>query len=291
MSEDQAERTVVDAEPARPVGTTPAPSRAERARRSAYRSRFAAVYVALAAVVGVAVGSFIVLAGREDPPPAPRWSQWEPTGSGDARLKQIADRISRSYTLPSGNELAHAIVSPPQVTSPGQSGNPPLTFPVSAIAVRPDTSRGQAEESDIDIVRAGSGVMFILCGLGESCSISEGQPSEERHALLRRQALELSLYAFKYVDGVDTVTIFLPPRVDVEAAPTSVFLKRTDVLDQLRVPLARTLGTVAPRLGEMPAQEQVLIDNITRPRLYTYEPTNAPDGSAILVLTPVPLGA
>ena len=69
MTDDPAQSTVVDAEPAQRVGGTRPVSRAERARRTAYRSRFAAVYVVLAAVVGVAVGSFIVLASREDPPP------------------------------------------------------------------------------------------------------------------------------------------------------------------------------------------------------------------------------
>ena len=104
-------------------------------------------------------------------------------------------------------------------------------MPVSAIAIRPDTSRGQAEENDIDVVSGGNSIMYSLCGLGDACSISEGVPSEARHALLRREALELSLYTFKNVDGIDSVTVFLPPRPDGQAAPTAVFLKRSDVQD------------------------------------------------------------
>jgi hypothetical protein len=289
VSEQQTESTVVEAEPARRVSGTQPISRADRARRTAYRSRFAAVYIALAAVVGIAVGSFIVLAGRDSPPPAPPWSSWQPTGSTSARLNQIAYRVSREYKLPSGKKLITPIVTPPQVTSPGQSGNAPLTFPVSAIAVRPDTSRG--EEGDVDFVSADNGVMFELCGDGQSCSISEGQPSDERHALLRREALELSLYAFKYVKGLDNVTVFLPPRPDGQADPTAVFLTKADVERQLGVPLSRTLASTTPAIGAIPQHERDTIDAITLPRLYTYEPTLAQNGSAILVLTPIPLGA
>ena len=290
MSEDPARSTVVEAEPARPVGSGETVSRADRARRTAYRSRFAGVYIALAAVVGIAIGSFIVLADSEAPREQASWSEWQPSGSSSAKLNQIAFRVSRGYKNASGGKLVNALVSPPQVTSPGESGNPPLTFPVSAIAVEPDTSIGQ-EAGDIDFVRADDGVMYILCGEGQSCSIEQGQPTQERHALLRREALDLALYTFKYVDGVENVTVFLPPRADGQGSPTSVFLKRSDVQEQLRTPLARTLAPAAPGIGQIPAQEQDAIDAVTRPRLYTYTPTVAPNGSAILRLSPIPLGS
>jgi hypothetical protein len=283
---------VVEAEPARPVGEAEARTRSERARRSGYRSRFALVYIFLAAVVGVGVGAFVVLIGRPEAVPPPKWSSWQPTGSADARLKQIADHVSRRYKLESGGELAIALVSPPQVTSPGEAGSPAVSVPVSAIAIRPDTSRGQAEDDEIDIVRGGDrSIMYILCGLGQSCSISEGAPSEARHALLRREALELSLYTFKHVEGIDTVTVFLPPRPDGQAPPTAVFLKKGDLGDELRAPLPKTLSPLVPGIGELNGKELATVNRITRPRLYSYEYTQAQDGSAILILTPVVLGA
>jgi hypothetical protein len=291
MTDDSAQSTVVDAEPAHRVGGTQPVSRAERARRTAYRSRFAVVYVLLAAVVGVAVGSFIVLASRDDPPPPAKWSDWQPTGSPEARLKQIADRVSRRYRLRSGNELAAALVSTPQVTSPDQSGSRTVSVPVSAIAVRPDTSRGQAEETDIDFVPANGSIYFILCGLGDRCSINEGSASTARHELLRREALELSLYTFKYVDGIDSITVFLPPNPSPQGTPTAVFLKRSDLKNQLKTPLSRTLGPTTPGIGEMPQHELTAVNDITLPRLYAYDYTQAQDGSAILVLAPVPLGS
>ena len=32
--------------------------------------------------------------------------------------------------------------------------------------------------------------------------------------MMRRQAIELALYTFKYVPSIETVTVFLPPRPD-----------------------------------------------------------------------------
>ena len=292
MSETTRDSTYVDAETARPVDQpAAAKSRSERARHSAYRSRFALLYVVLAIVVGGAVGAFIVVASKPEATPAPKWSDWQPQGSSDAKLKQIADHVSRRYKLESGAELAVALPSSPQVTSPGEAGSPAVSVPVSAIAIRPDTSRGQAEENDIDVVPGNNSITYVLCGLGQACSISDGVPSEARHALLRREALELSLYTFKHVDGIDNVTVFLPPRPDGQAAPTAIFLKRSDVKNELKTPLSRTLGPLVPGIGDLDGKELATVNRITRPRLYSYEYTQAQDGSAILILTPVVLGA
>ncbi len=266
----------VSAKQARRIG------RAERARGTAYRLRFGLVYFVLAGIVGGAVGSFVVVATRPGDPPVPDWSSWRPDGSNDARAKQIADHVSKRYRLPSGNQLAIAIAGPPSATATDGT-----SVPVAAIAVRPDTSTGQAEEDDIKLVRSGDSLMFVLCGLGDRCSIKEGEATEERHQLLRREALELALYTFKYVDSTDSVVIFLPPRPDAEVS-TSVFLTRKDVADELHRPLRQTLvSAVPPQLGAIPARELGNIDRLTRPRLYQYGFTQAQNGSGILVLDPI----
>lgn len=256
------------------------PNRSERARRSSYRLRFGLLYVVLAAVVGAGVGAFVVLLDRAAPAEAASWSTWKPDGSPEASAKQIADHVSKGYRLPSGNQLAIALVGPPEVQD----------VPVRAIAVKPDTSTGQAEDDDIDVVDAQKSVMYILCGLGDRCSIKEGKPSEERHQLLRREALELSLYTFKYLKGVDSVVVFLPPRPDAEIG-SSVFLKKSELADELRRPLRRTLlRPDPPALGEIDTIELGNIDRLTRPRVFQYEFQQAQEGSAILVLTPAALG-
>ena len=214
---------------------------------------------------------------------------WHPTGSTDASIKQIADQVSRGYRMESGSQLAVALASAPKVTA-GDTETGSGDLPISAIVVQPDTSRGLAEEGDYEVTPARTSVQYILCGLGANCSIPDGTPSEERHALLRRQALELSLYTLKYVDDIDSVTVFLPPRPDLQAAPTSVFLKRSDVKEELSRPLRTTLNAKPPAIGDMPQAELANVNRITQPRLYSYQYTQAPDQSVILVLDPV-LGA
>jgi hypothetical protein len=284
--EAAANSTVIEAEPAQPVGATTRPAERGGGRKSAYRKRFALVYVLLAVAAGAAAGSLIVLLGKPDAAPNARWSAWEPSGSPEAKALQIADRIPKGYRLDNGSQLAVALVGPPAVSAGGEIGE----VPIRAIAVRPDTSRGQAEEDDIAIIDAENNMMFVLCGLGEACSIAEGEASEARHALLRREALELSLYTFKYVPDVSSVTVFLPPRPDGQSA-TSVFVRRGDVGDELGRPLNRTLGTTVPGIGEISRTELQNVNRITLPRLFNYEYTQAQDGSAILILSPVALGA
>ena len=257
----------------------------ERERGRPYRSRFAIIYAVLLVVAAVGVGAFVVLMERPDPAPPAKWSAWKPTGSETAQVRQIADRVAKHYRAKGGQQLVAALPSAPKVS--GAQGD----VPVSTIAIRPDTSTGKKEESEIDIVPTTHSLQFILCGLGTGCSIKGGTASEERHALLRREALELALYTFKYVNGVDSVSVFLPPRPDGATSATSVFLKKSDVRTELKKPLADSIGATTPKIGSMPKRELALVNRITEPRLYSYEYQQAQDGSAVLIYAPVILGA
>lgn len=262
--------------PARPE------SRADRARRLVYRGRFAVFYFLLAVAAGFAVGALLVLVGRGSPAPPPAWSAWEPTGSAGRRAAQIGEHVSDAYRLPSGNALAAVTYAgPPMVTGPDGS-----TFQVRALAVRPDASGGRAEADAVDTINASTTVMYTLCGLGEACSIPEGQPTLERAALLRRQALELALYTFTYIDDMDSIVALLPPpRADGEGA-TAVFLERSDVKAELGRPIGQTLTSPVPELGATPAEELRAIDRVTRSRVYEFTYLQAQDGSPVMVLTP-----
>jgi len=287
MADDVMNRSATDA-PAAPPGavaaTIPAgrESRSDRARRLAYRGRFSAFYFLLAVVAGAAIGVFVVLVGRGSPAPAPPWAEWEPTGSAERRVAQISDHISRTYRFPDGEQLVSAVAGPP--SAPSQDGT---LVRMRAILVRPQTARGQAEADDVDVIDARNSMMFILCGIGgRGCALTKGDATPERHALLRREALELALYTFKDVDDVSSVVVLLPPRPDQQIA-TAVFLERSDVGAELSRPLHDTLTAPAvPDIGEIPADEQATIDRITRPRLYTYQYDSAQDGSPLMVLTP-----
>jgi hypothetical protein len=257
-------------------------SRAERARRTAYRSRFAIIYLALAALAGAALGTAVVLVGRGSPAPAPSWSQWQPEGSAERRAAQIADRVSSSYRLTESAPLATAIAGPP--SAPTADGS---LLRMRAIIVRPQVSRGQQEADDNKAYDARGSMMYLLCsGVGSTCSYSAETGTPAVYALLRRQALELSLYTFEYVDGVDTVVVVLPSR-EGQQLGNAVFLERSDVRRELSRPLAETLSApTTPDVGAIPAEELRTIDRITRPRLYTYQYDAAADGSPIMILTP-----
>ena len=287
MADDVMGKAAADAKPVTREGmggsvVARPETRADRARRLAYRSRFAAFYVLLAIVAGAGVGVLLVLVGRGSPAPAPAWSAWEPTGSVERRSAQIADHVGDQYRLPSGKALvAITYAGPPTVTGPDGS-----SFRVPAIAVRPDTTAGRAEADDIDTLNAANTVMYTLCGLGNACSIPEGKPTAERGQLLRREALELALYSFHYLDGIDSTLVLLPPRADGQAA-TAVFIERGDVRAELSRPLDETLtAPLTPGVGEIQADEQTVVDRTTRSRIYEYGYLQAQDGSPVMVLTP-----
>ena len=258
-----------------------APTRGDQARKTSYRLRFGILYVGLAAIVGAGVGTFVVLASRPAPPEAAAWSSWEPSGSKLARVRQIADRIPKAYKQPNGEQLT--VTQASQLTVP--SG------PVASIFVRPDASRGRAEESDIDTYSGADAVSYGLCGLGSGarCSMSLGT-SGELLMLLSRQALELALYTFKYVNDVNSVVVFLPPSPEGQNNG-SVFFRRGDVADDLRRPISHLLPARTPRLAALSDIELGNIARLTRPRTYTFEFNAAGDGKPILILTPPTVGS
>ena len=282
MSEGVQPR-LVDAEPAKPVGESSSVPRSERARKSGYRRRFVMVYGALALIGGIALGALIVLLTRPDAVPNPSWSSWEPTGSSNAQVKQIADHVAKEYRY-QGQQMVVALGGPPTVAAGGDTTSP---IPVAAIAVRPDTSTGKAEEDDIELVDASKSMQYVLCGLGDGCALSSGPPTEARHTLLRREALELAIYTFKYVDGVDSVTVFLPPPAGGQSPATAVFLERGDTGTELSKPLSQTLSPLTPSVGTIKADELQTLNRITRSRLYQFQYTQAQDLSAVLVLDPI----
>jgi hypothetical protein len=273
------QQPLVEAEPARPI-VAPKPPR----RRGTYRSRFVIFNVILALAAGVGIGALVVLLTRPDAVPAPDWSAWVPTGSSDARVLQIADHVAKEYKF-QGDQLVVALGGKPSVTD---AGNTNAQIPIRAIAIEPDTSTGKAEEDDIEIVDASKSIEYVLCGLGDGCSISHGSPTEARATYLRRQSLELALYTFKYVDGADSVTVMLPPLPGGQTPPSAVFLKRGDVSQELSKPLTQTLSPLTPSIGTIKATELQTLNRITRPRLYQISYTQAQDASPILILSPVP---
>ena len=220
--------------------------RTARALGKLYRLRFGLIYVFLAAVVGAGVGSFIVLASEGDKPDEPAWSAWQPKAARCERCAR-SPTGSRRRTTENGARLT---VSSPALSVPTPQGE----VPVRAVFVRPDTSKGLAEEDDIAVYPGNAVISFGLCGTRSKEQCEVGQTvSAENQTLLRRQALELSLYTLKYVDGIDSVVVFMPPEAKSQS---TVFLRRSDVADELDRPLSSLLPTTRPTVGGLNSLEE-----------------------------------
>ena len=252
-------------------------------RRAIFRVRFAIAYLALAVVAGTAVGVAIVLLQRPADDTAPRWSTWAPVGRETSFADQIADFVGASYRSESGNPLVAVIPSPPEVQD----------VPLQAVAIR-DVSPVQTVEPKIEIVATGDSLMYTLCGLGQQCAIAEGTPSVERLQVLRRQALELSLYTFKYVEGVGSTIVLLPPNLgdDLESSEddqaAALFFRKKDFARELSRPLRQTLPAAPPPPGApLERSDAMIVDRLTVSHLFEYQFQQVQTGGAILVLEPV----
>jgi hypothetical protein len=211
----------------------------------------------------------LALGGGPSGEPGPTWSRWHP--DGDDATAEIADHVGREYHLASGEQLVVVTGGPLEVAGL------PLT-----IALRQPADEG----GDISLVD-GKGVLYRLCGLGPRCAIATGKASTERHLLLRREALELALYTFRYTDA-DNVVAFLPPRRGKE--PTqAIYFRRSDVSSEVDRPLAATLTRTAPLPNTVDrSPDAAFVDRITLQRLYQFSLTQAnQDDRAFLVLQPL----
>jgi hypothetical protein len=261
-----------------PEAPAPPPAPAEPTPRP-YRARFGFVFGALAgvAVCAAALAVTLTSTGSDfDPHLAPNWSQWTPT-TGDMLVgaEDIAAYVGDRYKLDDGEELV-------RVKSSG------MELQDLSVAVRP--SGGTIEFLD------GDGVIYVLDGLGPQGMLARGKRSEERGRLLRREALELALYSFRYLDDATMVAVLMPPTLeDGESAAGStgqpalrqqaVFFRPGDLLPLLQVPLGQTLVPTTPRPKTVTAQEAARIDALTLGNLFIASFEQAQDGGAYLLLS------
>jgi hypothetical protein len=248
-----------------------------------HAGRFLLAYAALGLILGAAVIGFAVVTDTGNGPAKVAWSKWKPTAEGSARVRQIAAHVAQNYRLPSGNELVSVIPRAPKASDP----------PLTTVAI--DNQALFQKEQQYRPYSLDDGLMYILCGTGTSCAITEGQPSYDRHRLLRREALELALYTFRYVDNVDSVLAFLPPRAaragggqQNQQSNTALFFRKDDPLFKplVKAPLAVTIAG-KPRGQVLPAGEANLIDQLTAPVMYSFSLQRTADGqNAVALLQP-----
>lgn len=242
------------------------------AATTSHTPRFQFVTGALIAVAAAAIVAFAaILAGggtKDDDPFAtsgPRWSTWEPTkGNGDGAT-QIADHVGREYKLPDGKQLVLV------TGGPLEAGGIPLQ-----IVERQPAAQG----GGIVPVDSKKTIMYRMCGLGDACAIAEGKPSTDRAFLLRREALEMALYSFRYTDA-DTTLVLLPPTIykpssaqiaqavqngatAADAAKPAVkslalYFTRSMVKSSLGQPLTATLVSRTPSVTSAPSSPDATV--------------------------------
>jgi hypothetical protein len=243
------------------------------ARQSQYAPRFhfltgALVAVGLAALVGLAL--FIALPGGGQDP-GQRWSQWTPTADGAAGAQQIAEHVGSEYKLPDGHQMVDVSVTGLEIEGV------PL-----AVALREAPAQG----GDIRVFDD-NGLIYRLCGLGPDCAISSGKASTQRHLLLRREALELALYSFRYLDDVHQIVVFMPPRLG-QKPNQALFFREGDVAQELDRPLTASLSPRVPTVRTVTlSPDASLVDQITSPKIFQFSLTQAnTDNRGFIVLDP-----
>jgi hypothetical protein len=236
-----------------------------------HRLKFVLVYISLAILLGGAIAATVVMLNRSGPHSTGGWSEWRPTATGTDGATQIAQYVGPRYKLDNGKQLVGVLASPPEVQR----------LPLSFVVVKAPTNSAAQDQ----VFSAGKDAVYYLCGLGQSCAISEGTPSVARAQLLRREALELALYTFKYIPDTNDVIAFFPPKLGDQPKYVLYFHKQ-DFQRQLSHPLAQTLGSLTPpAVGKMPQAQGDIVDHLTDPQLYGFELQQLQDGSAVLVLS------
>jgi hypothetical protein len=247
-----------------------------------YDFRFIAVYATLGAVLLAAMAGFIVIIVKPSPKPAAPWSAWQPTPGTVATMStQIANHVSHSYHLnKSGTQLVAVVPSKPTVTS----GTTNIAIKAIAIRKAANTNTGIEVLTGSDVTGS---EMFTFCGLGAHCSIAGGTASRIRGRLVRREALEVALYTFKFVPSIKSVIAFMPPAPGTTTSEL-IFLRKQDLTDVLSKPLRTTLPLKTPPLPtDSDPTEAATIDQLTLPNIFNYSLQALQTGGAAFVLDPL----
>ena len=263
---------------------------------------------AMGLLVGLAIGALavaaVLLIDHKKSSASVPWSDWQPSDSGTTGAREIADHLAPLYRISGTNQLAVVTVvnlanSAAAQAAAANGTSVPSTSGLQ-VAVQPDSS-----SSSLSLL-TGNTVAYNLCGLGTTnCAIGVGIPSPNRLLLLRREALELALYTFKYVSGTDNVVAILPPghtvssctlcakpdqRATVKPVNIALLFVHDELSPWLSAPLNQTLPEqFPPTVDQMPnAPEAGLVEQITARGMFTENIEQAQDGSNLLVLKPLP---
>jgi hypothetical protein len=296
-----------------PAGRLPAAAgvvgRGSERRNTPHASKFAALTTTLVVIALSAIGVAVVLVSKSnDRTVGPKWSTWSPRDDGVAGASEIANHLAPLYRISGTDQLAVVTVMKVDNSNLASSGTGTTSVPNGLqVAVRTDPS-----SSNLSLL-SGSTIAYNICGIGSSnCTIGVGTPSANRLLLLRREALELALYSFKYLHGVQNVVALLPPghpvttsRLTPNPPPASSNAKATTptvnaavlfVKDELKPwlsePLGATLSSYPPAVPQLNqwhnTEEAALVDQLTAHALFTSKVETDQAGDSLLVLNQAP---
>ncbi len=277
--------------------------RADELPRSPHADKFRVV---LAGLIGIALGALAVAAAvlvahdnsnsssssAAGSGATLTWSTWKPTATGNEGATEIADYIAPFYRLSTSQQLA--VITPISTTQLDESTG---TFTGSGLTVALNTSStSTASESSLRPL-AGETVGYDLCGQGSSdCSVG-GSASTVRMLLLRREALELALYTFKYLPKSENVVAVLPPGHTTASKKSkkvtvAVLFDRAELQPLLTEPVDATLAEDPPDVAQLNAwkntEEAGLVDTVTSRSLFSEHVEAQQDGGNLLILNPLP---
>ena len=268
--DDDVRAEIVHEDEPAPESAPEASAAATPAQAPPYQARFQLLFGVLLGVAMAAVAAtvlFLTVARNTSDNGGVEWSLWHPTASdGLAAVQQIADHVGQRYTLPSGNQLVGVRGGALEL------GGLPVTIAIQ--------NAGKVAILDH------KGVLYDMCGLGKFCSIKEGKPSVKRHLVLQREALELTLYTFRYINNVDQVVLIMPPPPG-KTPSEAMFFRRGEVGASLDRPLAATLPGAPPAIDRLGSAEADLLHRLTGANDYNFQPQEGGDAHVYLVLQPM----
>jgi hypothetical protein len=227
---------------------------------------------------------------------SPAWSEWSPSTTGTTGAQEIADYLAPFYRFSTAQQLD--VITPIALTSATAAG----TTTGQGLTVAVDTASASSTSSSSSLsLLTGSTVAYNVCGLGASGCDLAGTPSTSRMLLLRREALELALYTFRYLSTADNVLVVLPPshtatKVGSGVTPAksvivAVLFVRAELKPLLSTPIDTTLAPDPPDLAQLASwsksDEAGLVDEATARDLFSEQVEAQQEGGRLLVLTPL----
>ncbi len=242
--------------------------------------RFALIYGALGTILVVSIVGVFLLVRQGAPPKPPAWSSWRPASASSSTMAtEIATHVANQYKLnKAGAPLVAIVPSAPE----GTKGT--TVTPVSTIGF---LSSATASSCCARVVSTTDNVQDHLCGLGARCAITRGTPTADRGRLVRREALELALYTFKYVPKVNAMIAYIPPQAGTNRI-TLLYLERSNLQSELNKPISDTLPLATPPLPTIPdPREGKTIDRLTKPVEFAFiQYKSLGDGTQALIVSP-----